>query len=129
MSKRHGPTSLTSFIERGYLKEALINYLAMLGWNPGDDREIFNLDELIKEFNIEKVSKSGAIFDEERLNWYNREYLKKIDDFFDNYETILCNALKQSESFSGPFVDVYKVDNNKILEINQILDNYKTKKK
>ena len=55
--------------------------------------------------------------------------LKKIDDFFDNYETLLCNVLKQSESFSGPFVDVYIVDNNKILEINQILENYKTKKK
>jgi len=57
------------------------------------------------------------------------ETLKKIDDFFDNYESLLCNTLKQSESFSGPFVDVYKVDNNKIKEINDILENYKTKKK
>jgi glutamyl-tRNA synthetase len=80
MSKRHGPTSLSSFRERGYLKEVLINYLAMLGWNPGDEREVFSMNELIKEFSIERVSKSGAIFDEERLNWYNREYLKKIDD-------------------------------------------------
>lgn len=80
MSKRHGPTSLNSFREKGYLKEALINYLALLGWNPGDEREIFSIDELSKEFSIERVSKSGAIFDEERLNWYNREYLKKIDN-------------------------------------------------
>lgn len=80
MSKRHGPTSLNSFRDKGYLKEALINYLAMLGWNPGDEREIFSIDELCKEFSIERVSKSGAIFDEERLNWYNREYLKKISD-------------------------------------------------
>jgi len=80
MSKRHGPTALSSFRERGYLKEALINYLALLGWNPGDEREIFSIDELIAEFSIERVSKSGAIFDEERLNWYNREYLKKIDN-------------------------------------------------
>jgi hypothetical protein len=57
------------------------------------------------------------------------ESLKKIDDFFDNYESLLCSALKQSESFSGPFVDVYKVDNNKIKEINDILENYKIKKK
>jgi len=57
------------------------------------------------------------------------ESLKKIDDFFDNYESLLCTVLKQSESFSGPFVDVYKVDNNKIKEINDILENYKTKKK
>jgi len=57
------------------------------------------------------------------------ESLKKIDDFFDNYESLLCTVLKQSESFIGPFVDVYKVDNNKIKEINDILENYKTKKK
>jgi glutamyl-tRNA synthetase len=80
MSKRHGPTSMTSFREKGYLKEALINYLAFLGWNPGDEREVFSINELIKEFSIRRVSKSGAIFDEERLNWYNREYLKKIDN-------------------------------------------------
>ena len=80
MSKRHGPTSMTSFREKCYLKEALINYLALLGWNPGDEREIFSIDELVKEFSIERVSKSGAIFDEERLNWYNREYLRKIDN-------------------------------------------------
>jgi hypothetical protein len=57
------------------------------------------------------------------------ESLKKIDDFFDNYESLLCTVLKQSENFCGPFVDVYKVDNNKIKEINEILENYKTKKK
>jgi hypothetical protein len=57
------------------------------------------------------------------------ESLKKIDDFFDNYESLLCTALKQCESFSGPFIDVYKVDNNKIQEINDILEYYKTKKK
>jgi glutamyl-tRNA synthetase len=89
MSKRHGPTSMTSFREKGYLKEALINYLALLGWNPGDEREIFSIDELAKEFSIERVSKSGAIFDEERLNWYNREYLKKIDN------TIFIESVKK----------------------------------
>ena len=57
------------------------------------------------------------------------ESLKKIDDFFDNYESLLCTVLKQSESFIGPFVDVYKVDINKVKEINDILENYKTKKK
>lgn len=89
MSKRHGPTSLNSFRERGYLKEALINYLAFLGWNPGDEREIFSINELSAEFSIERVSKSGAIFDEERLNWYNREYLKKIDN------TIFVESVKK----------------------------------
>lgn len=80
LSKRHGPTSLTSYREKGYLKEALINYLAMLGWNPGDERELFTADQLIQEFSIERVNRSGAIFDEDRLNWYNREYLRSIDN-------------------------------------------------
>lgn len=57
------------------------------------------------------------------------ETFKKIDDFFDNYETILCKVLKKGENFNGPFFDVLQVDNNKIQEINKILDNYKTKKK
>ena len=57
------------------------------------------------------------------------ESLKKIDDFFDNYESLLCTVMKQSEKLSGPFVDVYKLDNNKMQEINNILDNYKIKKK
>jgi hypothetical protein len=63
------------------------------------------------------------------INNFDIESLKKIDDFFDNYESMLCTVFKQSESFSGPFIDVYKVDNNKIKEINDILENYKTKKK
>jgi hypothetical protein len=60
---------------------------------------------------------------------FDIESLKKIDDFYDNYESILCTTMKQSENFSGPFVDVYKLDNNKINEINNILENYKIKKK
>jgi len=60
---------------------------------------------------------------------FDIESLKKIDDFYDNYESLLCDIMKQSENFSGPFVDVYKLDNNKINEINNILENYKIKKK
>ena len=60
---------------------------------------------------------------------FDIDSLKKIDDFFDNYESLLCTIMKQSENFSGPFVDVYKLDSNKIKEINNILENYKIKKK
>ena len=63
------------------------------------------------------------------INNFDIESLKKIYDFFDNYESLLCTIMKQSETFSGPFVDVYKFDNNKIKEINNILENYKIKKK
>ena len=54
--------------------------MAFLGWNPGDDREIFSLKELIKEFSLEKVGKAGAVFNLEKLNWYNKEYLKRLTD-------------------------------------------------
>ena len=85
LSKRHGATALTEFLKMGYLKEAVINYLAFLGWNPGGEREIYNLQELCQLFEIEKVQKGGAIFNIEKLNWYNREYLNKLSDQdFDN---------------------------------------------
>lgn len=78
MSKRHGAVSLTEYRNRGYLKEALINFLALLGWNPGTEQEIFSLDELIKEFDIARINKAGAIFNIEKLNWFNREYILKL---------------------------------------------------
>lgn len=78
MSKRHGAVSLTEYRDKGYLKEALINFLALLGWNPGTEQEIFSLDELIKEFDIARINKAGAIFNIEKLNWFNREYILKL---------------------------------------------------
>lgn len=77
LSKRHGATSISHFREMGVLPEALMNYLALLGWAPsGGDREIFPRDELIKEFSLERVTPSPAIFDNEKLNWLNRQYIK-----------------------------------------------------
>ena len=78
MSKRHGPVSLTEYREKGYLSKALINFLALLGWNPGTEQEIFSLEELIKLFDLAQVNKAGAIFNIEKLNWFNREYILKL---------------------------------------------------
>ncbi len=80
MSKRHGAVSLNEYKARGYLPEALLNYLALIGWNPGTEQEIFSLDELVKKFNLGKVQKGGAIFNLEKLNWINREHLKLMSD-------------------------------------------------
>lgn len=77
LSKRHGATSVVEYRERGYLPEAILNYLALLGWNPGTEQEVFTLPELINAFDILKVQKGGAIFDEEKLKWINKEHLKK----------------------------------------------------
>jgi nondiscriminating glutamyl-tRNA synthetase len=78
LSKRHGATSIENFAEMGILPEALVNYLALLGWAPtGGTREIFSREELIKEFSLERVTPSPAVFDMEKLYWLNRHYIKK----------------------------------------------------
>ena len=75
LSKRHGDVSVEDFIEKGYLMEALINFLALLGWNPGDEREIFSLRDLEKTFDIGQVGKAAAVFNREKLDWFNKQYL------------------------------------------------------
>jgi len=79
------------FRKKGYLPEAIVNYIAFLGWNPGTDEEILSLDDLIKQFNIAKVQKGGAIFNQEKMDWYNREYLRKLspDEFLKTAEPFL----------------------------------------
>jgi glutamyl-tRNA synthetase/nondiscriminating glutamyl-tRNA synthetase len=76
LSKRHGATSIGEFRDRGYLPEALANYLALIGWSPGDNEELLPLAELAKRFRIEDVGKSAGVFDAEKLAWVNRHYLK-----------------------------------------------------
>lgn len=80
LSKRHGATALLDFRDMGYLPEAVLNFLAFLGWNPGTEQEMFSLDELIKEFSLEKVQKSGGVFNMDKLNWFNKEYIKKMPE-------------------------------------------------
>lgn len=79
MSKRKGETRFDAYVERGFLPEALLNFLALTGWNAGDDREIYTLQELEQAFSLERVSKSGGVFDMTKLEWMNGEYLKKLD--------------------------------------------------
>ena len=78
LSKRHGAVSVSEYKNMGYLPEAIINFIAFIGWNPGDEREIFSKEELVKEFSLGRIQKSAGIFNMERLDWYNREYLKKL---------------------------------------------------
>ncbi|MDH5186767.1 MAG: glutamate--tRNA ligase [candidate division WOR-3 bacterium] len=80
LSKRHGALSLFEHQKSGILPEALINFLALLGWSPGGDREILTREEMIKEFSLERVNKSNAIFDVKKLEWMNSEYIKAYDE-------------------------------------------------
>ncbi len=108
LSKRHGDVSVFDYKEKGYLPEALVNFLAFLGWNPGDDREIFTIDELKEEFTLDRVKKSSSVFDKEKLNWYNKQYMKKMGltelteraiPFFNNVGILKQNDIDAEEDF------------------------------
>ncbi|MGB9802764.1 glutamate--tRNA ligase [Desulfofundulus sp.] len=77
MSKRHGATSIEQYREMGYLPEALVNFLALLGWSPGGEEEIFTLEELKRQFSLERVAKNPAVFDLDKLNWLNGHYIRQ----------------------------------------------------
>jgi nondiscriminating glutamyl-tRNA synthetase len=77
LSKRHGATSVCEFRERGYLPEALVNYLALIGWSPGGDEELLPIQELARRFALEDVGHSAGVFDQEKLAWMNRHYMKE----------------------------------------------------
>lgn len=79
LSKRSGHSSFEDLLEQGFLTEAVVNYIALLGWSPEDNREIFSLDELIREFDYHRISKSPAVFDYMKLKWMNGEYIKAMD--------------------------------------------------
>lgn len=79
LSKRQGDVAVEDYLGKGFLKETLINFVGLLGWHPKNDRELFNLEELIEEFSIKRIQKSGAVFDQEKLLWMNKHYLKSID--------------------------------------------------
>lgn len=77
LSKRDGDVSVGDFMKKGYLPETVVNFIALLGWNPKTEQELFTLDELVNEFDIAKLNKSGAIFDTEKLDWMNGVYIRK----------------------------------------------------
>ncbi len=79
LSKRHGDVSVADFKQKGYLPEALVNFLALIGWHPEGDQEIMSLDEMVQNFSFDRVSKSGGVFDVNKLNWMNNQYIVNAD--------------------------------------------------
>ena len=80
LSKRHGSTSVQAFREQGFLPEAMVNYLALLGWSAPDEREFMSRDELVAAFDLARVSSNPAAFDTEKLTWMNNHYIQRLDD-------------------------------------------------
>src|SRR5689334_17297496 len=78
LSKRHGATSVTEYERQGYLPEAMVNFLALLGWSPGDDRELFARSELVEGFTLEGISGGNAVFNPEKLDWFNQQHMLRL---------------------------------------------------
>ena len=97
LSKRSGHASYEDLIEQGFISEAVVNYVALLGWSPVDNREIFSLEELIKEFDYHNISKSPAVFDMTKLKWMNSEYMKamEFDRFFEMAEPYIREVIRK----------------------------------
>jgi len=124
LSKRQGDVAVEDYRDKGYLKEALINFVALLGWNFGDDKEFYQMDELIEKFSLERVHKAGAVFNIEKLNWLNAEHLRNKPDseilemlkkelansdykdksFTDEYLLLIIEAMKPRTTFVKEFI-------------------------
>lgn len=94
LSKRHGATSVEEFRQQGYLPEAIVNYLTLLGWSPGNDQEIFTLPETLKQFDFAKMSKKAAVYDTKKLTWLNGQYLSSLP--IDNIVQAVIPFFKQA---------------------------------
>jgi glutamyl-tRNA synthetase len=103
LSKRQGDVAVEDYRAKGYLKDALLNFVALLGWNPGTEQELFYLDDLVRQFSLETVNKSGAVFNIEKLNWLNFEHLRNLSDA--DVLTMLKDLLAQSKYKTQTFSD------------------------
>lgn len=110
MSKRNGAIPVSEYHRRGYLPQAIVNYLALLGWHPADDRELFTFEELLEVFDLGRVQKGGAIFDEEKLAWFNRQYLVKLSDkeFIDLASPFMPEWLSTSSDLNKRLVSILR---------------------
>ncbi|MGB9696707.1 MAG: glutamate--tRNA ligase [Ignavibacteria bacterium] len=111
LSKRQGDVAVEDYLRKGYLREALINFIALLGWNPGEgeENEFFSMQELIQRFSLERVHSAGAVFNVQKLDWMNNEYIRRYD-----IDSLMELAL--------PFLEVEGIDTSDKLKIKKILN-------
>ncbi len=101
LSKRRGALAVTEYRDLGYMPEAILNMATMIGWNPGTDQEIFSKSELIQSFELERVQKSPAVFNQEKLDWFSKEYIRALDDtdFINNIKNYISSDIVDSPMF------------------------------
>jgi glutamyl-tRNA synthetase len=103
LSKRHGATSVMEYARQGFLPEAMFNFLALLGWSPGDDRELFSRDELVQAFSLDGISSGNAVFNPEKLEWFNVQHLARLsgDEITGRLEPVLRESGVWSDELRG----------------------------
>lgn len=127
ISKRNKDDNLMDLINRGFLPEAIVNYLAFLGWSPKENREFFTLDELAKAFDIHRISKSSGCYDVKKLEWYNSHYIKEMDDkkYLDWVKKYLTlDISSKSEEWVDTLLLTYKTHISKGEDINDEVKNF-----
>ena len=123
LSKRQGDVNVDDFLDKGYIKEAIINFIALLGWHPSNDNELFSMNSLLKNFSLKKIQKSGAIFDRKKLDWMNSIYIKKLDvDAFIVLSKEFYYHLDYSFTNKRKLINVFKFIQNRISRFDEIPD-------
>lgn len=125
LSKRENDVAVSDFFAKGYLPEALINFIALLGWNPKTEQEIFSLDELIKGFSFEKVNKAGAVFDMDRLDWINGLYIRQLQlsDLQKKIEPFLTQADIPQKDYPDEFIQaILGLERERLKKLSEIGD-------
>ena len=123
LSKREGDVSLQDFLDKGYLPEALINFLLLLGWNPKTEKEIFTMKEMISEFSLEKLNKSGAVFDIAKLDWFNGIYIRQLPvaELINKLKPYLDQAGLDYKKYPTEFVEkVIRLEQERIKKLSEI---------
>lgn len=121
LSKRDGDVSVEIYRNQGYLPEALINFLALLGWNPGSTQELFTLEELVQAFDVERIQKSPAIFDVEKLEWINKQYIHKAS--FSDLNKQISNILPDLELLKLPYFEkILEVEKSRLARLTDIAE-------
>ncbi len=127
LSKRNGDASFMDLYNQGFLPDAIVNYLVLLGWSPSINEEVFSMDELIKNFDETRISKSSSQYDEKKLEWFNHQYIKKMDDdkylnWVKNYFT--RDTSSKSEEWVNKLLLIYKDHLNYGMEIDEVTSNF-----
>ena len=123
LSKRHGATSLQEYRKMGYLPEAMVNFLSLMGWSPGGDREILSIEQIVKEFDLDRIGKTGAVFDLAKLSWMNSQYIKEARP--ETLLPLIQEALKERGWWDAAAVRPEPVEGRNPTWLGEVVELYK----